>query len=129
MVLPFQLSDLPNEFECDKLLPLSVVDLKFLSWIKCNTIYPQAKRYLYVKFSTGFVWDRMIKDWRPRRRIFLRPSVITKCHDHLSELYYLHKILHIIRGPCSYVDLLIVNGFVHYTFKNCYTAFDVDNNH
>ncbi|KAL0876076.1 hypothetical protein Bca101_025781 [Brassica carinata] len=49
--------------------------------------------------------------------------------DCLGELYYLREMLHVIRGLCSYADLMTVNGVVYQTFRDAYMAFKFDYNH
>ncbi|KAL0668901.1 hypothetical protein Bca4012_031605 [Brassica carinata] len=127
MVLPFHLPDIPIQFGSSDVPPLILSDLKFLTWMKCNAIYPDAQRYLYPD-AQRYLYPK-IRDWRPRRKTSTHGSVIPKCPDGLSELYYLHEMLHVTRGPCSYADLMTVNGFVYYTFKDAYMAFIFDNNH
>ena len=69
MVLSFHLPDLPIEFGSSNLSQLSLSNLKLLSWMKFNAIYPYEQYYLYAEFSAGFVWDTKKQDWRPRRKI------------------------------------------------------------
>ena len=95
-----------------------------------SVIFIQMHSVIFIqKLPATFVWDHKIRDWRPRRKTSTHGSVIPKCPDGLSELYYLHEMLHVTRGPCSYADLMTVNGFVYYTFKDAYMAFIFDNNH
>ncbi|KAL0802622.1 hypothetical protein Bca101_057798 [Brassica carinata] len=49
--------------------------------------------------------------------------------DGLNEIYYLREMLHVIRGPCSYKDLMTVNGVVYQTFIDAYMAFIFYYNH
>ncbi|KAL0845782.1 hypothetical protein Bca101_019028 [Brassica carinata] len=129
MVLPFHLPDLAVEFDSCYVPTLTISKLKFISWMKCNAIYPQAQNYLYTEFPTNFVWDNKIRDWRPRRRTYTRGSVLAQCPDGLNEIYYLCEMLHVIRGPCSYKDLMTVNDVVYQTFRDAYMAFVFDYNH
>lgn len=57
MVLPFHLPDIPIEFGFSDVTTLTLSKLKFSTWMKCNSIYPVAKRYLYSEYPTAFVWD------------------------------------------------------------------------
>lgn len=129
MVLPFHLPDLLIEFGSSVVTQLTLSKLQFMSWMKCNTIYPDAQRYFNAEFSTSFFLDKKIHDWRLRGMTFTRGFVIAKCPYGFCEIYYLHEILHIIRGPCSYVDFMAVNDFVYHIFKDTYMAFVFDDNH
>jgi hypothetical protein len=41
---------------------------KFYSWMKCNEIYPVAKKLTYAEFPGHFTWHPKKKTWKPRKR-------------------------------------------------------------
>lgn len=65
MLLPFHLPDVSIEFGTSDISQLTLFKLKFMSWMKCNAIYPDSQCYPYAEFPTSFVWDKKIRDWRP----------------------------------------------------------------
>lgn len=129
MVFPFHLPNIPIEFGFSDVTTLTLSKLKFLTCMKCNSIYPDAKRYHYSEYPINFVWGYKIRNWRPRHRASICRFLIAKCPENYGELYYLHEMLYVIRGPCSYIDLMTFNGFVYHTFKDVYMAFVFDKNH
>ncbi|KAF3537297.1 hypothetical protein F2Q69_00023649 [Brassica cretica] len=62
--------DSQMEFVSSGVPTMTLSKLKFISGMKCNAIYPDARGYLYAEFRAAFVWDNKIHDWRPRPRTY-----------------------------------------------------------
>ncbi|KAK9074064.1 hypothetical protein SSX86_006661 [Deinandra increscens subsp. villosa] len=98
----------------------SVASSKFLSWMKCNQIYEEARRLSYIEFPTKFIWDLKSRSWKPRKQGF-QIGRIHSVSPSLGELYFLRILLNKVKGPVSFEDIRTVNGFVHPTFRDtCY---------
>ncbi|KAL8137988.1 hypothetical protein V2J09_003989 [Rumex salicifolius] len=77
---------------------------KFLAWMECNTIHPDARLLTYAQFPTKFVWKREKKSWKKRKK---GEFVV------VSTIYIL--------DATSYKDIRTVNGITYPTFKDaCY---------
>ncbi|KAI3737814.1 hypothetical protein L2E82_27827 [Cichorium intybus] len=98
----------------------SVASSMFLSWMKCNQIYKEAREITYVQFPTKFVWKIKRRTWEPRQSAF-SIGRIHSVSPKLGEAYFLRILLNKVKGPKSFEDIRTVNGNVFPTFRDtCY---------
>ncbi|XP_057246817.1 uncharacterized protein LOC130589392 [Beta vulgaris subsp. vulgaris] len=93
---------------------------KFLSWMKCNEKYEEARAISYVEFPTRFVWKQALREWTPRNKGFAIGRIY-----HVSpgsgEKFYLRTLLNFVKGATCNEDIRTVDGVVYPTFKEaCY---------
>ncbi|XP_019097485.1 PREDICTED: uncharacterized protein LOC109131243 [Camelina sativa] len=96
---------------------------KFLGWMECNKIYPQAKELTYAEIPSKFVWNSREKLWKPRseKRKSFAIGRITYVPPCIGQAYYLRVLLHKIPGPTSFDYLKTVNGVLYKDFQEaCY---------
>lgn len=90
---------------------------KFLAWFEANNLYPNAKELTYTEFPTKFVWNQKERRWTPRKKGFS----IGRMHfvpPGCGEIYYLRTLLHYVRGPTCYEDILRVDGKLEVNFRD-----------
>ncbi|XP_031091108.1 uncharacterized protein LOC115996106 [Ipomoea triloba] len=92
----------------------------FTEWFEANKKYSEVRLLSYIEMPNKFVWKKNVRQWQPRQggfsigRIFYVPPGT-------GELYYLHCLLNIVRGPQSFQDIKTYNGKEYNTFKDaCY---------
>lgn len=97
----------------------STLGSKFLGWMECNRIYPEARSLTYAEFPTAFVWYRNERKWklRSKKRKSFAIGRITYVPAALGEVYYLRVLLNVIPGPTSFDYLKTVKGVLYETFK------------
>ncbi|KAK9049401.1 hypothetical protein SSX86_031630 [Deinandra increscens subsp. villosa] len=98
----------------------SVTSSMFLSWMKCNEIYQEARDLNYVQFPTKFVWKSNDRCWKPRKQGISIGRIHT-VSPALGEAYYLRILLNKVKGPTCFEDIRTINGIQHPTFRDaCY---------
>lgn len=124
--LPFHLPDqqlvVYNEDDPvdDVLTRLSIGINKFLGWMECNKIYPEARELTYSDFPSKFVWHQKEQQWKPRKKGFAIGR-ITYVPRSLGEVYYLRVLLNKVKGARSFEEIRTVNGILYPKFKDaCY---------
>ncbi|XP_010436551.1 PREDICTED: uncharacterized protein LOC104720328 [Camelina sativa] len=96
---------------------------KFLGWMECNKIYPQARELTYAEFPSKFVWNKKEKLWKPRseKRKSFAIGRITYVPPSVGQAYYLRVLLNKIPGPTSFDYLKTVNSVLYKDFQEaCY---------
>ncbi|XP_010480980.1 PREDICTED: uncharacterized protein LOC104759795 [Camelina sativa] len=96
---------------------------KFLGWMECNKIYPQAKKLTYAEFPSKFVWNKREKLLKPRSEKWKIFAIgrITYVPPYVGQAYYLRVLLNKISGPTSFDYLKTVNGVLYNDFQEaCY---------
>ena len=80
-----------------------------------NATHPFEPKYCFPEFVEHHVWHSQSKSWNKRKRgtsigrlAFVTPSE--------SERYFLRLLLARVAGPCSFADLLTVDGHKCSTF-------------
>ncbi|XP_019150114.1 PREDICTED: uncharacterized protein LOC109146917 [Ipomoea nil] len=68
-----------------------------------------------------FVWKKDIRKWSPRKRGFTIGRIFY-VPPGTGEIYYLRCLLNKVRGPTSYLDIKIVDGVQHESFRDAYYA-------
>jgi len=93
----------------------------FTSWMECNKTHEVARRLTYPLFVSKFVYVKKDRCWKPRkmgntigRLIWVPPTA--------GELFYLRRMLTVIKGPSYYEDIRTVNNIVYPTFRDAYEA-------
>ncbi|KAL4555635.1 hypothetical protein LXL04_038259 [Taraxacum kok-saghyz] len=104
----------------DVLSKPSVASSMFLSWMKCNELYEEAKQLTYIEFPTKFVWKLDGRTWEPRKKAFSVGRIHT-VSPKLEEAYFLRILLNKVKGPKSFEDIRTFNGETFPTFRDaCY---------
>jgi hypothetical protein len=98
------------------LLKPSVTESMFTSWMSANQMYPEARLLTYAKFVEKFVYVKKKRLWQPRQRGYTIGRLMW-VPPTTGELYYLRMMLTITKGPTSYEDIKLVNGFQYLTYR------------
>ncbi|KAK9689053.1 hypothetical protein RND81_09G031800 [Saponaria officinalis] len=92
----------------------------FLAWMECNSKYPEARELTYNEFTTKFVWDKDVREWSPRKKLF-SIGRIYHVSPGCGEKYYMRTLINFVKGPTCYEDIRTINGVLYPTFKEaCY---------
>jgi len=99
----------------------TVKESMFTTWMDCNTKYSDARDLTYPQFVSKYVYNKNQRCWKPRQKgntigrlIWVPPAT--------GELFYLRRMLTIVKGPQSYVDLRIVDNIIYSTFREACEA-------
>jgi len=108
--------------DIDKIMGKPTVrESMFTSWMKCNKKYSNARDLTYPQFVTRYVYNKNLRCWKPRTkgntigRLMWVPLAI-------SELFYLKRMLTIIKGPISYINLRTIENITYPTFREACEA-------
>jgi len=89
--------------------------------MECNKKYSDARELTYPQFVTKYVYNKNQRCWKPRKKgntigrlIWVLPTT--------SELFYLRRMLTIVKGPISYIDLRTVENITYPTFREACEA-------
>ena len=89
----------------------------FTSWMECNKTHEAARRLTYPLFVSKFVYVKKNRCWKPRkmgniigRLIWVPPTA--------GELFYLRRMVTVIKGPSYYEEIRTVNNIVYPTFRD-----------
>ncbi|KAK9665754.1 hypothetical protein RND81_14G133600 [Saponaria officinalis] len=86
----------------------SIQHTKFLGWLECNKVYPQARELTYSEFPSKFVWIEKTRRWKPRNNGFA-----------IGRIY--HSSSGCGERPTCYEDIRTVNGITYPSFREaCY---------
>ena len=100
----------------DIMAKLTVRESMFTSWMECNKKYSDARELTYPQFVTKYVYNKNQRCWKPRKkgntigRLIWVPSAT-------GELFYLRRMLTIVKGPISYIYLRIVENITYPTLR------------
>ena len=86
-----------------------------LQWFLLNTRDIEARQLLYADIPGKYTWHN--HSWQPRRRdcqVIGRIHMVGSTH---TELFFLRRLLCVVRGARSFVDLCTVQGELYPTFK------------
>jgi len=99
----------------------TVRESMFTSWMESNKKYSYARELTYQQFVTKYVYNKNQRCWKPRtkgntigRLIWVPPAT--------GELFYLRRMLNIVKGPISYIDLRTVENITYPTFREACEA-------
>jgi len=100
----------------------SITESMFTSWMECNKTFPEAKKLTYAQFVSKFVYVKKDRRWKPRKQgntigrlIWVPPST--------GELFYLRRMLTVVKGPCCYADIRTIDNVIYPTFKEaCFAS-------
>jgi len=99
----------------------TVKESMFTSWMECNKKYSNARDLTYPQFVTRCVYNKNQRCWKPRKKgntigrlMWLPPAT--------GELCYLRRMLEIVKGPMSYVDMRTVENITYPTFREACEA-------
>jgi hypothetical protein len=79
-----------------------------------------ARRYTYQEFLQVFVWSTE-KCWSLRKTGFALGRMFF-ISPRRGELFYLHTLLTVVKGPTSFIDIRTVDGVVYPTFREACIA-------
>ena len=99
----------------------TIAESMFTSWIECNKNYEDAKSLTYAQMVSKFVYVKKDRCWKPRkmgntigRLIWVPPST--------GELFYLRRMLTVVKGPLSYEEIRTVDNILYPTFREACEA-------
>jgi hypothetical protein len=81
------------------------VRIKLISWLEINNTSLDARNYTYTEFSEHFTWHANGKSWNTRREKHNKISRIAHVSPAQGETYYLHMLLHIVKGAKSFSEI------------------------
>jgi len=105
-----------DEFIDEVIGKATVAESMFTSWMECNKKYELARTLTYPEIMSKFVYVKKDRCWKPKkigntigRLIWVPPST--------GELYYLRRMLTVVKGPLSYEDIRTVDNILYSTFR------------
>jgi len=105
-----------DEFIDEVIGKATVAESMFTSWMECNKKYELARTLTYPEIVSKFVYVKKDRCWKPRkigntigRLIWVPPST--------GELYYLRRMLTVVKGPLCYEDIRTVDNILYSTFR------------
>ncbi|XP_050909554.1 uncharacterized protein LOC127123377 [Lathyrus oleraceus] len=105
------------------LLKASATESMFTSWFLANIDYEEARLLTYGQFVSMFVYVKKQRCWKPRKRGYTIGRLIW-VPPTTGELYYIRMLLTVKKGPTTYDDLKIVDGFTHASFREACFAME-----
>ena len=92
-----------------------------LEWFALNVRDAAARRLLYAEIPEFYVWKS--NTWMPRSRDRIAVGRMYNVSIYNLELFALRTLLSCQRGCTSWSDVLMVDGFIHGTFRDACAAF------
>jgi hypothetical protein len=92
-----------------------------LEWFELNKRDVFARSLLYVQIPEYYIWKNGI--WI--RRTYTAAIAVGRVYGvsiHNYELFALRTLLHSVRGCTSFTDVLMVDGYIHSTFREACAA-------
>ncbi|GJV31201.1 hypothetical protein Tco_1391601 [Tanacetum coccineum] len=99
----------------------SVNETKFIAWMEVNKTDPDARKLLYHKFPTYYVWRQEERVWLKRQK----GTCIERVHHvppSSCELFYLRVLLNKVRGAKDWIDFKNVDNVVYPAYKDACQA-------
>jgi ATP-dependent DNA helicase PIF1 len=97
-----------------------------LEWFALNVRDPSARRHLYTEIPEFYVWQN--GTWMPReKKGCIAVGRMFNVSIYNYELFALRTLLKCQRGCQNFSDLLMVDGFIHSTFRSACSAFGMSN--
>jgi hypothetical protein len=93
-----------------------------LEWFELNKRDTFANTLLYVQIPEFYIWKNGV--WL--RRTYSAAIAVGRVYGvsiHNYELFALRSLLHCVRGCTSFTDILMVDGFIHTTFREACAAY------
>jgi hypothetical protein len=87
------------------------------AWFEANKTHVQAPQYTYAEFLEYWTWHADGKYWEQCRNNRPKIGRITNISPNQGEVFYLHILLHIVKGARCYSDLRNVAGQQYPTFQ------------
>jgi len=94
----------------------AIKESMFTTWMKCKKKYSDARNLTYPQFVSKYVYNENQRCWKPRQKgntigrlIWVPPAT--------GELFYFRRMLTIVKGPLSHVDLRTVDNITYPTFR------------
>jgi hypothetical protein len=98
------------------------VRIKLISWLEINNTSLDARNYTYTEFSEHFTWHANGKSWNTRREKHNKISRIAHVSPAQGETYYLHMLLHIVKGAKSFSEIWTIAGHEYPTFRSTWQS-------
>ena len=92
-----------------------------LEWFALNIRDVAARRLLYAEVPEFYVWK--CNTWMPRSKGGIAVGRMYNVSIYNLELFALRSLLSCQRGCTSWTDVLMVDGFIHATFRDACFAF------
>jgi hypothetical protein len=92
-----------------------------LEWFALNIRDVSARRLLYAEVPEFYVWKD--NTWMPRSKGGIAVGRMYNVSIHNFELFALRTLLSCQRGCTSWSDVLLVDGFIHGSFRDACSAF------
>jgi hypothetical protein len=93
------------------------VRTKLTGWLKINNTSPSARNYAYIEFPEYFTWHADGKSWSTTCAKHNKISCIAHVSPTEGETYYLHMLLHIVKGAKSFSEIQTIAGHEYPTFR------------
>lgn len=90
---------------------------KLTAWFATNRTFPWASQYTYVEFPQHFTWHGDGQYWDRRKNNRKKIGRLPSIGPNQGDAYYLHMLLHIVKGTKSYSDLRTIEGHTYPTFQ------------
>jgi len=105
-----------DEYIDDIIEKPTIAESMFTSWMECNKKYKVARTLTYPKIVSKFVYVKKDRCWKPKkigntigRLIWVPPST--------GELFYLRRMLTVVKGPLCYEHIRTVDNILYPTFR------------
>ena len=92
-----------------------------LEWFSLNIRDISARQFLYIEIPEHYVWKN--NTWIPRSTGGMAIGRMYNVSIHNLELFALRTLLTCQRGCQSFSDVLMVDGFIHSTFRDACSAY------
>ncbi|XP_062202028.1 uncharacterized protein LOC133904555 [Phragmites australis] len=89
---------------------------KLTAWYEANKTFPNVIQFTYTKFFEHFTWYGDGKYWDLCRGSY-KIGRVANVGPNQGESYYLHRLLHVVKGVKSYVDIRTIESHQYPTFQ------------
>ena len=99
----------------------TIIESMFTSWMECNKNYEDAKSLTYAQMVSKFVYVKKDRCWKPRKMGNTIERLI-QVSSSTGELFYLRRMLTVVKGSLSYEQISTVDNILYPTFREAYEA-------
>ncbi|XP_058733259.1 uncharacterized protein LOC131604861 [Vicia villosa] len=95
----------------------SVTESMFTAWLVGNAKYEEARTLIYGQFVSKFVYHKKQREWKLSKKGFTIGRLIW-VPPTAGELFYLHMMLTVAKGPTNYEEIRTVGNIQFDTFRD-----------
>jgi len=99
----------------------TIAESMFTSWMECDKNYEDAKSLTYAQMVSKFVYVKKDRCWKPRKMGNTIERLI-QVSSSTGELFYLRRMLTVVKGSLSYEQISTVDNILYPTFREAYEA-------